>query len=266
MTPKLLSKKSTHLFLLLLLIGSSTSVANRPDYSTGRRESDMMTRSYLISLGLKEDANDSEIVRLLDDPNKAISVAGLISHKKIYSAIPKLLEIVNKPNNNKKNDILKISAAETLRDLGNTEWVPQMKRLASDPNTSPLFVTHRIEAAGLLASVGDYSQFELVVKHVNDSKEYERLTAIRQLANFGHKSNPVTDKAVELLKNAAISDSVPRLRGYAVESLEKIVAKKPSITPKLLEALEANKDSQDKDLRTLCAEKLKKYGTKKKEN
>ena len=88
--------------------------------------------------------------------------------------------------------------------------MPAIKALSTDPNSiinrGGPFMSHKINVAGLLARAGDYSQFEIVAKGINSSEKPIRSKAIQALGNFGHKTNPVTDSAVELLKSVATSD------------------------------------------------------------
>jgi len=242
---------------VLLISISTTSTPARVDYSTGRRR-EPPERMELIALGLNEDANDNEIVKLLDDPDreKLVHVVLAIRYRKISWATPKLLRVFN---DSKTHVVEKIWIADALCDFGNREWMPTIKALAVDPN-SPLDIPLKIDVAGLLARAGDYSQFEVVADGVSDSKDYIRSTAIHELGNFGHKTDPVTDSAAELLTSAAKSEPVPFLRERAIESLEKIAKAKPEVTAKVIEALQANKDSSDKDLRIMCRAKLKMYG------
>lgn len=97
-----LSKKINAVFFLCALLISvlATETIARVDYSTGRTKCpsspEMMT---LRELGLSEDVGDSEIIRLLDVPDKRLSAITLIRYRKISSAAPKLLKIVNDANN-----------------------------------------------------------------------------------------------------------------------------------------------------------------------
>lgn len=241
---------------------SSVKEQEKPtgDSSHVSRRCGMVEKTLYRELGLSEDVNDSVIIQLLDVPNKRASAILLIRYRKISSAIPKLLQIYN---NNEIFFLEKIGVAEALCDFGNREWMPTIKALSTDPNSiinRNAFKPYKIKIAGLLARAGDYSQFEVVAKGISDSRDYIRFTAVHELGNFGHKTEPITDSAVGLLISAATSDSVPRLRELAIRSLEKIAKKKPEVTSKVIDALEANVDSPDKNLRIICRVKLKSYG------
>jgi len=247
-------------FLCTLLINMSmaTDIRKTP---VGRRtcEQTNAEKDFLTLLGLREDVNDAEIIQLFDIPEKQIFAMGVVSYRKISSATPKLLQIVNDANTFIP---AKIAAADTLCDFGNKEWIPIIKALSLDPNSIVARNPLRIKVAGLLARAGDYSQFEIVAAAVSDRRKYVRSSAIYELGNFGHKTDPVTDSAAKLLSSVATSDPVPSLRERAIESLEKIAKKKPQIIPKLIDALETNKDSPDKYLGITSRVKLKIYGPK----
>jgi len=256
MFTKLLNKISRWLLLCVLLINVSTSAddVNRPAlHRCGHVE-----KKILSELGLKEDVNDGVVIQLLAIPDKRARAISLIRYRKISSATPKLLEIFN---DNNSSIFAKRATAEALCDFGNKEWMPTIKDLLTDPN-SRIHTSMKIDMAGLLARAGDYSQFEVVAKGVSDSKDYIRSFSIQQLGNFGHKTKGVTNSAVELLTSVATSDSVPWLRERAIESLEKIGKIKPEVKAKVVDALEANIDSADKNLRTICRAKLTMYGRK----
>ncbi len=253
---KLLSRTVTCFFLCALLTNISAS-SDDANSSTGRRRCVWAEKMLLAKLGLAEDVNDAEVVDLLDDPDKRTSaVILLIRYRKISSATPKLLLIVNDDN---VSIFAKRAAAEALCDFGNREWMPTIKALSSDPN-SRLHIPLKIDLAGLLARTGDYSQFEVVATRIDDNKRSVRYVTIQALGNFRHKTEPVTDLAAVLLTFTAISDPVPWLRERAIYSLEKIAKIKPEITSRVINALEANIDSQDKNLRRVCRVKLKMYG------
>ena len=138
--------------------------------------------------------------------------------------------------------------------FGNYEWVPQIKAMVTEPNSG--IGTGNIAVAGLLARAGDYSQFEMLTTYIKN-KEPMIAEAIRALGNFD------TNSAASFLKDIAISGPAPSFRIEAIESLDKIAEKRPELLPKLVDALEANKDSNYPPLKKRCAEKLEKYGTKK---
>jgi hypothetical protein len=226
------------------------------DNSKGRRDCWSAEKSLLAGLGLDQDVNDSEIIRLLDIPVKRISAATLVRYRKIYVATPKLLQIVN-------DDTIffpaKVAAAKALCDFGNKEWIGTIKTLVTDPNSIVARTSYAIELGGLLARAGDYSQFELVAKGISDTKWWMRFRAVRALANFRHRTDPVTDSAVELLVSVAASDIVPRLREEAIRSLDKIANVRGGVESKVIEASAANINSVDKNLRTTCRAMLLKY-------
>jgi hypothetical protein len=257
------NKRAICLFLCVLFVSVSTATDARKT-APGRRPcaQDSAEKYFLTLLGLREDVNDAEIIELLDIPEKQLFAMGLVSYRKISSATPKLLQIVNDANTFLP---AKIYAADTLCDLGNREWMPTIKPLSLDPNSIIARTTLKIKVAGLLARAGDYSQFEIVAAAVIDSKHYVRFSGICELANFRHKTAPVTDLAVELLVSVATADPDPGLRQVAIYSLEKIAKEKPQIIPKLIDALEANKDSPDKHLGISSRVNLKIYGLKRSE-
>jgi len=254
------SKMIFYFFLCSLLINVSmaTDIRKTP---AGRRPCARVQaeKDFLTRLGLPEDTNDTEIIQLLDIPEKQIFAAGVIIYRKIYSATPKLLQIVNDAN---AFIPAKFVSARTLCSLGNKEWMPTIKALLLDPNSIVDRTTLKIKAAGLLARAGDYSQFEIVAAAISDNRRYVRFSGICELRNFGHKTDPVTYLAAELLTSVATSDPVPSLRKMAIYSLEKIAKKKSEITSKVIDALDANIDSSDKNLRRICRSKLTIYGRK----
>lgn len=260
MFTKLFEKMVVCALLWGLLTSASTGATDANSSVKGHRPGHV-EKMILSRLGLKEDVNDTEIIKLLDISDKTGSVILLIRYRKITKATPKLLQIVDDDN------IIifkRLAAAKALCDFGNKEWMQTIKLLLTDPNTLriPLHAPLRIDIAGLLARAGDYSQFKIVASHIHHSKRSVRQGAIQALRNFGHKTNPVTDSAVELLTSAAISDPIPFLRERAIESLEKIAKKKPEVTSKVIDALDANIDSPDKKLRSICRAKLTIYGRK----
>lgn len=258
MFTKLLEKMFVCALLCGLLTSTSTGVTDANSSARGHIPG-QSEKMLLSKLGLKEDVNDTEIIKLLDIRRKRIKATLLIRYRKISSATPKLLEIFN---DNKTTIPTKLSAAKALCDFGNREWVQPLKAIATDPNGVISRTSLKIDVAGLLARAGDYSQFEVLATSINDSKDYIRSFAIQALGNFGHKTNPVTDSAVELLTSVAISDPIPWSRERAIESLEKIAKKKPEVTSKVIDALDANIDSPDKNLRRICRVKLTIYGRK----
>jgi len=247
-------------FFLCALLTNISMATDRANTSSGRRSPGLVEKTLYRELGLSEDVNDSVIIQLLDNPDKRRNaVILLIRYRRISSATPKLLQIFN---DDKTNVFTKIAAAEALCDFGNKEWMPTIKALSLDPNGIIARTPLKIKVAGLLARAGDYSQFEIVATAVSDSTNYVRSSAIYELGNFGHKTAPVTDLAVGLLLSVATTDPAPRLREHAIYSLEKIAKKKPEVESKVIAALEANKDSTDKDLRIMCNAKLNSYSKK----
>ena len=243
------------LFLWSLLTNMSiaTDIKKSP---VSRRPCTDAEKMLLEWLGLREDANDTDVIQLLDIPEKQIFASAVVSYRKTYSAVPKLLQIANDPNTLLP---VKIAAADSLCHLGNKEWMPTIKALSLDPN-GPIRGTYlAIKVAGMLARAGDYSQFEIVAAAVSERTKHVRSSATYELGNFGHENDPVTDSAAELLRIVATSDPIPQLRGSAIYSLEKITKKKPQIIPKLIDALEANKDSPDRFLGMTSRVKLKIY-------
>jgi hypothetical protein len=257
MFTRFLSKIVICFLLCVCLIGISTGTPTDSNSQDPNRISEH--KELYDILEIKEDATDNEIIQLLDLPVKCIYATALIRHKRISSATPKLLQIVN---DNETTIPAKLTAAEALCDFGNKEWMPTIKALSTDPNGMINRTSHKYKVAGLLARAGDFSQFEVVAKGISDSKDYIRSTAIYELGNFGHKTDPVTDSAVELLTSVATSDSIPWLRERAIESMEKIAKTKPEVEPKVIAALEANKDSSDENLRIMCNAKLDSYNKK----
>ena len=250
--------KIVSMTMVFLLIQITICISNNrvcADSAQKTRISDVEI-SLLSELGLSPDANDTQIIQLLDEPNKRTSSTLLIRYRKIYSATPKLLQIVNDPN---IFPLARFGAAKALCDFGNKEWMPIIKKIAKDPNGLIAGRPYEIEVAGLFARAGDYSDFDTVAKGIQDKKWWVRHTAIVALGNFRHKTDPVTDRAVELLKQTATSDSDPRLRVFAVRSLDKITETKCDVAPILLKVLEANSNSADKNLRLECTGLLMKY-------
>jgi len=248
-------------FFFCALLSNISIATDAKNTSPGRRPPcSSEEKMFLRELGLREDVNDAEIIQLLDITNpKRLFVTSLVRYRKIYSGMPKLLQIVN---DDEAIVFERVAAAEALCGFGNKEWMPTIKALSLDPNSIVARDPLRIKVAGLLARAGDYSQFEIVAAAVSDSRKYVRSSAIYELGNFGHKTDPVTDSAAKLLSSVATSDPVPSLRERAIESLEKIAKKKPQIIPKLIDALETNKNSPDKYLGITSRVKLKIYGPK----
>ncbi len=202
--------------------------------------------SLLRDLGLPPDANDAQIVRCLDAPEKVIFAASLVRSRRMTSATPKLVQIVNDPQ---IHAFGRISAAKALCDFGNRDWLRPVKALSADPN-SGLDVSTKISVAGLLARAGDFSQFQFVVSYVADDKDWMRYAVVAALGEFADKSNPVGVDAANILSFVATSDKMPSLRRRSIESLQKIVQKRADLKPVLVAAARANADANDSMLRT----------------
>lgn len=246
-------------FLYIIFLGFSTLITTSvyADAPRGQPDGDFSAeRLLLMQAGLPENANDSQIIALLDFPDKRRGAALLIRYRKIVSAGPKLLEIV-KSEGIRAAD--KQMAAEALCDFGNKEWVPIIKAMANDSNSEVnRDISLKFNVAGLLARVGDYSQFDVIENGLADKKDFIRHNAMFELSKFAHPTDPVTDRAAELLTDIAKTEPEINYRRYAIEGLEKLAQVKPALQGKVIEALEANVNSPDKNLRTICNIKLQK--------
>lgn len=251
---KYLKKKLIYPIILILLINISAGVAGVKG-SVKRRSCWDPERSLCAALGLNENVSNDEIVKLLDGRNKRILVMSLIRRRKISSASDKLLQIIN---DNNAMFLEKLYASKALCDFGNKDWVKRIKEIYSDPNNN-IHISIRIDVAGLLARVGDYSQFDVVAEHIRDKDFSIRYFAIKALPNFQHmkKSNSVS--AAELLMTVAISDQIPWLREHAIFCLEKMAKDQPEIKAVVVDALEINLNSPDNNLRIICEAKLRSY-------
>ena len=247
-------KMILYLFLCALLISSQTDAATN---GTGRH-CGQSEKLLLDALNLKEDVDDAQIIKLLDEPSNRIYAAALIRYRKIISATPKLLEIVD---SNDVSPFAKMRAAAALCDFGNRQWINPIKSMLENPKyKGRKIVPLRMKVAGLLARAEDYSQYDVIAENITSDKYHIRYTAITNLRNFGHESETVTDSAVGLLQSVAISDENPWLREVAIISLEKLAKKKPAVIFNVIEVLKANVGSTDYNLRTICKGKLKSYG------
>jgi hypothetical protein len=247
-------------FCILILMSSlENKVIARADYSKrdphrpSEESGEVMT---LQALGLSEDTNDTEILRLLDVSDKRIFAISLVESRRIIAGIPKLIKIFD---NNALTISERVTAAEALCTLGDNSWLSTIKAMATDPNSKLNRMSLQYDAAGLLARAGDYSQFDVVVKGLSDEKDFIRHKAMFELSKFAHPTDPVTDRAAELLTNFAKSEPNLRFREYAIEGLEQLAKVKPVLKQKVVEALEANANSSDKNLKTSCKVKLKAY-------
>jgi HEAT repeat protein len=234
--------------------GESFDQRSRVNRNDKRRSTE---ENLLNALGLKKDVTDEKIVQLLDVPEKRILSIALIERRKITSATPKLLEILR---DTKTFDLVKEGAAEALCGFGNREWITTIKTLSMDPNSILSQPPHNMDIAGLLARAGDYSQFELVKKYAVNDNPRLRHFAILALGKFGHKTNPVTDRAVDLLMQAATSDLEPWLRQMAIYSLDEIAQVKPDVKSKVIGACQANVNSADRSLSITAKSTLMRYG------
>ena len=255
-------RKMLSCFFFSALLTNISMAAHSPNTCAGPGRPCFSTEKDLLSLlGLPEDVSDPQIIQMLDISGpRRLFVMSFVRYRKISSAVPKLMQIVN---GDKANVFEKVAAAEALCDFGNREWIPTIKKLSIDPNS--IFARARLQVAGLLARAGDYSQFEIVTGAIGDSRKYVRFAGICEVADFRHKTDPVTDLAVELLLSVATTDPEFGLRRMAIYSLEKIAKEKPQVIPNLIDALETNKDSPDKYLGITCRVKLKIYGPKRNE-
>jgi hypothetical protein len=244
------------LFLSALLTSIFIARGRANTCARGRRACSSADKQLFELAGLPKDANDAEIVQLLDIREKRFFAILLVRYEKIPSALPKLVQIVNDSNTLLPE---KIVAAQTLCDFDNTEWLKTMKPLLFDPNSSVAHTYPRTIVAGLLARAGDYSGFQILATAARDPKHYVRSNAVCELRNFGHKTDPVTDAARELLASIATHDPVPSVRKHAIYSLEKIVSVEPEATADLIRCLKANVDSPDKYFRMTCKAKLIRY-------
>lgn len=242
-------------FVLIILILSISISASNIESSKNSDKKKLLdaAKNYIEILGLDKNCSDDEIITLLDDPNKQIYATGLIKYMRIYSAVPKLLEIVN---NNEATKPARLTAAEALCGFGNKDWIPVIKVLFDDKK-HPAFNSYKIQAAGLLAKAGDFSQFEIVEKHVNDSKGYVRFSTIIALGKFKHQTSPVTDKAADLLLQSAKNEKNIFWREKAVEGIEGLAKTKKALRPKVIEALEAGLDNKNVSFKNFCNNKLK---------
>jgi hypothetical protein len=205
-------------------------------------------RRLLVALGLPPDANDEEVVELLNEPGKRPLAIGVIRYRKIISASGALLQIVNDEATGLP---IRIKAAHALCDFGNKEWIKPLKALVTDPN-SKVYFSLKISTAGLLARAGDYSQFGILAKYIHHPKRYVRSAVVRALGNFRAKGREEVRSAAELLASVATSDPQPWVRRCSIESLEKIVQQRSDLAPKLMDAAEANLDSDDTGLKIRC--------------
>jgi hypothetical protein len=240
-------------FLFIFL--ASIALA-RVDTSTSRKGCNLVEKMLLRDLGFSEDANDSEIVALLDVRGKRILATSLIERRKIVSAVPKLSAFVEDKTLTLYE---RINAAETLCTLGNNTWLPIIKEIAEDPNSAKSLDSLKYNVAGLLARAGDFSQFNIIEKGFSDENKDIRWMAMLELSKFAHSTDPVTDKAANLLTDMAKGDPDNKFREFAIEGLENLAKAKPALKEKVIEALEANVNSTDKNLQAIYKAKLSAY-------
>jgi len=140
------SGKIAFCFFLLALLPNVSLATDDVKTPASRRPSTDAEKYSLTLLGLREDANDTEVIQLLDIPEKQIFAMGVVMYRKTASATPKLLQIVNDANT-----LLpaRICAADTLCHLGNKEWMPIIKALSLDPNGFIARTSVAIKVAGL---------------------------------------------------------------------------------------------------------------------
>ncbi|UCG57190.1 MAG: HEAT repeat domain-containing protein, partial [Phycisphaerales bacterium] len=187
----------------LTVISASSTVATGS--SAARHSCSSAEKALLIALGLDEEVNDSEIIRLLYIPVKRIYASGLIRYRKISSATPELVQIVNDDG---ATLFAKLAAAEALCDFGNKEWIKVLKPLVADPN-SRVHISSKIQLGGLLARAGDYSQLEFLASHVAHPKRFVRSGVVQALGNFRGKGRTEVSAAAQLVARVATSDPSP---------------------------------------------------------
>jgi hypothetical protein len=114
-------KIGAYLFLFLVFTGAAEGAGRDNSTASASRVISAAEKSLMRSLALKEDANDAEIIELLNDPRKRIFAAGLIRCRRIKGANDKLLELVG---DDKADVFTRIAAAEALCDLDCGDWIP----------------------------------------------------------------------------------------------------------------------------------------------
>ena len=216
-----------------------------------------IVRELIRELGLTANPTDEDVIKLLDDRMKRIPAMSLIHRRRILSAVPKLLEIMNEENTRPTDFLDKLKAAKALCAFGNKEWIEQIKWLLSDPKVR-LSISYKIRIAGLLALGGDESQFEIVRSNIAHEKKYVRLEAIEALGKF-RKQNDNGNRAAELLLAVMMGDPDAILRARALMCLEHIARERPTIKPAIVSAMEANLDFADENFRRDCQAKLEMY-------
>jgi len=221
-------------------------LADRP---VGSVENSLEISSLQI-LGLPPDANDQEILSKLVplDPNgKAIIAMDLIARRRITAAVPIMQKIVN---DSRVGPLTQITAADALRILGDRSWVPTIEAMLSDPNDPIRFFSAKLSCARMLAEIGDYSLFGLVIGALD--QELYRGTAIDYLGSFAHPTEPCSAIAAAKLLEVAKADPSPWFRERAICSLDRLSRKRPSLERELEEAIAANINSEDLGLKATC--------------
>lgn len=209
-------------------------------------------KTLFLLLDIPTDATDQDIISKLDSPQK-IAAMQLIVRRQITDALPKLHMIVE----DKNEAILNRShAARTLLYFKDRGWIKAIRSLYDSYDAKQFYeIDCKIHLAGTLAMIGDYSPIEMVLKGTVHENYLVRIQAARQLAEYNDPNSPVSDIASDALVEMAKSDSDVPVRKESIFALEKIVQKKMEYRNKLLEAVEANVDSIDKDLKALSQER-----------
>jgi HEAT repeat protein len=245
--------------LLITVFASFAEGAGRKD-SRGEAPRKISTaeKSLLRSLDLAEDANEADIIKLLDDPKKRIFAAGLIRCRKIKAAKDKLLELAT----DEGVDIFtRIAAAEALCDFENKEWIKAIKPLLTEKRSPIAKQTGlKLDIAGLLARAGDFSQMDFIAVYVRDEQVDVRKSAVAALAHFhAAEDKKQCNKAIDLLMSSANNDDAPKVREAAIVGLEDFIKENKVLSSKYVEILEANAESSDKALQTTCKLLLRQY-------
>jgi hypothetical protein len=246
------------LLLVALLANLSEGAGRKDSRGDAPRKISAAEKSLLRSLDLAEDANEADIIKLLDDPKKRIFAAGLIRCRKIKAAKDKLLELAT----DEGVDIFtRIAAAEALCDFENKEWIKAIKPLLTEKRSPIAKQTGlKLDIAGLLARAGDFSQMDFIAGYVRDEQVDVRKNAVAALAHFhAAEDKKQCNKAIDLLMSSANNDDAPKVREAAVVGLEDFIKENKVLSSKYVEILEANAESRDKALQTTCKLLLRQY-------
>jgi hypothetical protein len=246
------------LLLVALLANLSEGAGRKDSRGDALRKISAAEKSLLRSLDLAEDANEADIIKLLDDPKKRIFAAGLIRCRKIKAAKDKLLELAT----DEGVDIFtRIAAAEALCDFENKEWIKAIKPLLTEKRSPIAKQTGlKLDIAGLLARAGDFSQMDFIAGYVRDEQVDVRKNAVAALAHFhAAEDKKQCNKAIDLLMSSANNDDAPKVREAAVVGLEDFIKENKVLSSKYVEILEANAESRDKALQTTCKLLLRQY-------